>query len=206
MAELRIELLGSPSLLIDGRPTLLSRSKALALCAYLALQPGACRRDALAALLWPELGQARARADLRHELAHLREVLGPAWLLSDFDAIALRRDGALFVDVLAFRQILADVRASSASTTSGDSDLLAKPAHGVTLYRGDFLDGFTLRDAPEFDAWHYFTAEELRSDLAWALATLFAAHRARNDLAAARARWRSAAWRSTHSTKLHIRR
>ena len=42
--------------------------------------------------------------------------------------------------MLAFRQILADVRASSASTTSGDSDLLAKPAHGVTLYRGDFLD------------------------------------------------------------------
>lgn len=186
MAELRIELLGSPSLSIDGQPTPLSRNKSLALCAYLALQPGACRRDALATLLWPELGQARARADLRRELAHLREVFGPTRLLSDYDTIALRRDAALFVDVLAFRQLLGDVKASGALAVSGDSGALAKLAQGVALYRGAFLDGFTLRDAPEFDAWHYFTAEELRRELAWALATLFAAHRARNDLDAAR--------------------
>ena len=42
-------------------------------------------------------------------------------------------------------------------------------AAGVELYRGDFLEGFSLRDSAAFDEWQFFQAEALRQELAAAL-------------------------------------
>src|SRR3989449_7578030 len=56
----------------------------ISLVAYLAAATprGTHRRDSLLALFWPELDQPRARAALRQSLYVLREVLGPAALVS----------------------------------------------------------------------------------------------------------------------------
>ncbi|MFN8454540.1 MAG: tetratricopeptide repeat protein [Anaerolineae bacterium] len=43
---------------------------------------------------------------------------------------------------------------------------MARLAEAVRLYRGDFLSGFTLPDAPNFDEWQFFQTEELRKRLA----------------------------------------
>jgi DNA-binding SARP family transcriptional activator len=59
-----------------GAPLRLRTKKALALLAYLAAEGGAHRRAELAALLWPESGEKRARTTLRSALADLRGALG----------------------------------------------------------------------------------------------------------------------------------
>ena len=48
----------------------------------------------------------------------------------------------------------------------------------VELYRGDFLEGFSLRDSASFDDWQMFEAEGLRLDLADALERLVQGHAA----------------------------
>lgn len=42
----------------------------------------------------------------------------------------------------------------------------------LQLYRDDFLAGFSLRDSPAFDEWHFFQSEHLRQQLAAALQQL----------------------------------
>ncbi len=65
MSQLSICLFGPPTLMLDGRPVMLDRWKAVALLAYLAVEDRPHRRDGLATLLWPELSQAKARNGLR---------------------------------------------------------------------------------------------------------------------------------------------
>lgn len=58
-------------------------------------------------------------------------------------------------------------------------------AEAVALYRGDFLEGFTLPDSPNFDDWQLFEAESLRQELALALERLAREHGARDEHQAA---------------------
>jgi DNA-binding SARP family transcriptional activator len=48
------------------------------LSAYLAAEQGLHPRDQLAALLWPDRGEAEARNSLRSALVYLRQALGDA--------------------------------------------------------------------------------------------------------------------------------
>ena len=75
MSQLALYLLGPPRLELGGEPVKISRRKALALLAYLAVTGGHHQRDALATLLWPEYDQSGARADLRRTLSLLRRKL-----------------------------------------------------------------------------------------------------------------------------------
>src|SRR5262245_41751228 len=78
-----------------------------ALLAYLAIHPGRAHpRDRLAALLWPDVGDAQARQSLRQALAGLRRALaGARVLVIDADTVAvdpLRVD----VDVTRFQRLV----------------------------------------------------------------------------------------------------
>ena len=76
MPDLKLSLLEPPQIELDGAPVHISRHKAVALLVYLALTGQTHRRDALAALLWPEHDQSGARAGLRRALPH-RNAAGP---------------------------------------------------------------------------------------------------------------------------------
>ena len=73
-----LTLIGSPSVArADGEPvTPQPGAKALALLAYLTLEPRPHTREALADLLWGESPEAEARASLRQALKQLRDSLG----------------------------------------------------------------------------------------------------------------------------------
>jgi DNA-binding SARP family transcriptional activator/DNA polymerase III delta prime subunit len=156
-AGLRIALLGSPVIDVDGAPLRVDTKKAVALLAYLAMASGPQLRDPLATLLWPEYDQARARAAFRRTLSALGSALRGRWVAADRARVVLDRAG-LWVDVSEFNALI--------ETVDDDASGLVD---AVRLYRGDFMVGFALRDAPEFDDWQLFHAETYRRRFAGAL-------------------------------------
>ena len=163
--RLRVRLLGPPRIERAGAPVEPDTRKAIALLAYLAVTGQAQGRDRLAALLWPEADQERARGALRRTLSALRGVLGGEHLGTDGLKVTLDGRG-IECDVVRFRTLLVDGRLRDAAA----------------MYTGDFLEGFTLRGCVAFDEWQAHEAEALRRELAGALERL-----AREERAPARA-------------------
>ncbi|NUM46292.1 MAG: AAA family ATPase [Anaerolineales bacterium] len=181
MAELSLFILGIPRLEREGRTLEVERHKAMALLAYLAVTGAPHRRDALAALLWPELDQTRARAALRRTLSALNVALAGNWLETSREMIGLSPSAPFQLDVAQFRQLLAQCRTHGHPPSDPCPDCLPLLAEATALYRGDFLSGFTLRDAPAFDDWQFFETETLRRELASALERLVHGYGMRRD-------------------------
>lgn len=163
---LSLLFLGSARIERNGKAIELDTRKAIALVAYLALTRAAHSRDALAALLYPDADQTHARAALRRTLSSLKTALGDAYLDVDREQIGLSEASDLYVDVVEFRRCAAE--------TDSPDDL----TNAARIYRGDFLEGFTLRDSPPFDEWQFFETEGLRRQFASVLEQLVALHAA----------------------------
>jgi DNA-binding SARP family transcriptional activator len=144
----------------SGEPLSLS-SKAQALLAYLAVQPGRRHaRDKLATLLWPNADDEHARQSLRQALVTLRSALRPhAILLADHRDASLEGPG-LDVDVVRFETLAGDRSA----------DALEQAA---ALYQGELLAGIRVKEPP-FDEWLLGERERLRALALHALARLLA--------------------------------
>jgi len=126
----------------DGRPIVLNLRKAEALIAYLSLAPGqSSSRERLAALLWGDSDQGRARQSLRQAIFALTKALAQRDLsLLRLESQAVRlAENALFVDAVEFDQLIAD----------GSKDALTRASE---LYCGDLLSGFSVEE-PEFEQW-----------------------------------------------------
>jgi len=160
MIELR--LLGSPSLADSGREELsaiLRQPKRLAVLAYLATAParGFHRRDTLVALFWPERDAEHARAALSDTLYDLRRTLGDGVILRRGDEEVGLGPDRLWCDAVALVDAVGAGRWREA----------------LALYRGDFLAGFHLSGAAEFDRWLEEQRSQVRAHVtaaAWALA------------------------------------
>ncbi len=165
--RLAITLLGAPRVTRDGEVVNFDTRKAMGLLAYVAVA-GRQRRDSLAALLWPDADDQRARGALRRTLSVLNSGIGDGWLRIERDSVEL--DAArVTLDLRRFEELIA------AAADHGDDPVAACARcrrdlrAAVGLYGGDFLAGFALRDSPAFDDWQYFEAEGRRRDLAGAL-------------------------------------
>jgi len=191
MPGMEVFLFGKPRVERDGAVVTIARRKALALLAYLAVTRQAHSRDALVALLWPELDSEHGRAVLRSALADLGQAIGKEALAVAGDGVACQAP-SLRVDVARFHDLLAQVAGHNDPRSRPCDDCVAALAEAVGLYRADFLAGFTLADAVEFDAWQTFQTESLRLELAAALEKLAQGLAGRGDHAAALAharRW-----------------
>ena len=134
-----IRLLGSPEVVVAGRPLEVDTRKAVAILAVLATDGRAYGREELATLLWPDSDDASARGALRRTLSVLRGAVGGEVLRVDRQQVALV-DGRYEVDV---------ARLDDLSGSGDQADLAA----AADLARGPFMAGFTLRDSLEFDDW-----------------------------------------------------
>jgi DNA-binding SARP family transcriptional activator len=158
--DLSLALLGPPVVRRDGAPVTFDTRKATALLALLAVTGREHSREQLADLLWPEADSVKGRASLRRTLSVTAAVMGDGLLVSRA-AIAL--DPALVrVDVREFHALIGRPDAASLE-------------QAASLYRGDFLAGFTLRGCAEFEEWQESVSEELRQALARGLQRLVAA-------------------------------
>ena len=128
--ELRVRVLGATELAVDGRPLVgLASAKATALLVYLAVTGTTQSRSALAGLLWSDLPEATARANLRLALTKLRRAL-PAQLLVTRQTVALDPARPVWVDAVEVERLVA-------GKPEGEELLAA-----ARLCRGEFLSGF----------------------------------------------------------------
>jgi len=139
--QLRVRVLGTTELAVDGRPLAgLASAKATALLVYLAVTGTAQSRSALAGLLWSDLPEATARANLRLALTKLRRAL-PAQLLVTRQTVALDPARPVWADAV-------EVERLAAGQPEGEELLAA-----ARLCRGEFLRGFEAPGAELFDEW-----------------------------------------------------
>ena len=162
---LSIRLLGPPEVSFKGRPLWFRTKKALALLCYLAAEGGRHPRRELAELLWPESDERRARTDLRSALANLRKALGhdsaheegARFLLIERDLLGIEPRGIeLDLGTLEAAVSLARTEASPGERSAdavGRRNLIARLEGILGAYRGEFMEGFSLEDAPEFELW-----------------------------------------------------
>jgi DNA-binding SARP family transcriptional activator/class 3 adenylate cyclase len=185
MSQLILRLLGMPHIELEGSPIGVDRRKAIALLVYLVLTHGAQGRDGLATLLWPGYDQVTARGNLRRALSLLHNALRQEWLEVDRESVAFKRDDDLWLDVAEFRQLLAECRSHGHPANTACDRCIAPLTLAASLYRDDFLTGFTLPDAPDFDEWQRFETESLRHELSGALELLAACYAAQREFGAA---------------------
>ena len=145
--------------MVDGVTVVVDTRKAIALISYLAIEKSASR-DTLAALLWAESSSERARATLRRTLSSLRAGIGSDMVESDRNRLTLT--GPVEFDVDEFETALAECSSHGhgpADVCTRCIDPLGRASH---LYRGDFLAGFSVRNAPEFEDWVRSVSQHLR--------------------------------------------
>ena len=134
---------------------------------YLAAEGGRHPRRELAELLWPQSEKRHARADLRAVLYKLRKTLredsahdGVArFFVIEGDLLGLEPRGigldleALEAAVSLARRETLPAGGGSSAITVGRRELMGRLQGSLALYRGDFMEGFSLEDAPEYELW-----------------------------------------------------
>jgi len=163
MGRLNLALLGTPEVRHQEQLLRFPSRKTLALLVYLAVEDGAHTREKLTTLFWPESDDARGKGALRRTLVYLRNTLQEevapsplSHLIIDRDTLAVNFASEFQMDVHVLQLAFKDVRSSF---RSGDlqgearSTLRSHFQDAVEQYRGDFLEGFSLDDAPDFDDW-----------------------------------------------------
>ena len=168
MARLALSFLGSFQAILDGQPvTGFEADKVRALLVYLAVESERPhRREGLAVLFWPGWPDASARTSLRNALSNLRKAIGdetadPPFLLITRETIQFNPASSYTLDTLQFEQRTKDIYATPDQTQAA-----------LDLYRGGFLEGFTLKDCPAFDDWSYVMRERMQGEASSALGRL----------------------------------
>lgn len=149
---LRFYLLGSVRMTSGEEQQLIELpKKTQALLAYLAVEGVAYTREALGGLLWSDYPEERARANLRDTLYRLPEPLKEALDVTPY-MVRLRPGAAPWVDCAAFEAAVTQAGQTS-EEAEAETAAFERLAEAAELYRGDFLAGFSLPDAPLFDEW-----------------------------------------------------
>jgi serine/threonine-protein kinase len=161
----------------------------LALLALLVgAQPGGMSRDKLVAYLWPERDASNARNLLKQGVHALRRALGDEAIVAAGDE--LRLDAS---------SVRSDVTELEAAAARGDHERV------VELYRGPFLDGFFLKDSPEFERWVDRERARLADAYAKSLETLATDAETRGDLQRATDSWKALAAHAPFDSRLAAR-
>lgn len=168
MAVLSVRTFGFPEIRCDDKPCPLALRKGLALLVYLAEAKGPVGRDVVATMLWPESAADVAKARLRRLLHRLQLALGDV-LASDRSTVRWSSAIDLQVDSRLFEQ----------ACDRGEFERACR------LYQGDFLEGFSPGDCPQFDEWAFFRREASRGRAIQALERVVHDRNAAGDYAAA---------------------
>jgi TolB-like protein/DNA-binding SARP family transcriptional activator/Tfp pilus assembly protein PilF len=170
-----LRLLGGAVLERGGAPVVgrAAQRRRVALLSLLAVAPRrTLSRDRLIAVLWPESGTEQARHLLAGAVYDVRRSLGEDALVSRGDDIEL---GSI---------VSTDIDDFTAAIEDGDIDT------ALARFKGPFLDGFHLGDAPEFERWVDAERDRLDRRHAEAVERLARQRSSDGDVVAAASLWR----------------
>ncbi|UCC84725.1 MAG: hypothetical protein JSW46_07335 [Gemmatimonadota bacterium] len=188
---LSLRLLGGASLRIEnGEPDGGAlQTRRMALLALLSTSPtGAVSREKLTAYLWPEAEAEQGRHLLSESVYVLRRALGASALRSEGDSVRLDSD-----------LVPCDVVEFESAVERGDFESAA------SLYSGPFLDGFFVKNAPEFDRWVESERQRLADSYATVLEHLAERAAAAADHPAAVRWWRRLATHDPYNSRYALR-
>jgi len=171
---LEIFLLGGLIIHLDGQPIAnLTSTKARAMFVYLAYHQRPFPRDTLATLFYGDLPQKRAAANLRVLLSRLRPLND--YLAISRHTVAIDPECDYWLDATALEQQLT---AAGMPTPANAAQIAA----ALSLYRGDFLAGFHVGQALDFEEWRIIEQERLRQRVIEASSRLIDCYLAHNQL------------------------
>ncbi len=162
---LKISLFGRLEVQWANQPLLsLPTRKAEALLVYLVCNGQAHPRERLAELLWQADSHTQARRNLTYDLYRLRQSLGD-YIVTTHQTISFNQQADYWLDAA---ELEGQVSLASQTPRLSEADAAAL-AQALGLYQGDFLAGFYLSDAPDFEDWvavererlHHLTIEGL---------------------------------------------
>jgi len=155
---LSLKLLGRPEVSCGGQLLRFHFRKEQALLFYLATEGGLHPREKLAALLWPEGREESSRASLRNALYGLRKTLKGA---TGQEHLRVARDSAIGLDLesgveldLSLLKAASDATRPLVEAPEGEKrSVLEELRTAAATYGGEFLEGLSLDDAPDFEYW-----------------------------------------------------
>src|SRR5689334_1683869 len=134
-----VRALGPVEVSVNGgqAPAALRWAKHLALLVYLARSPKHARtRQHLVGLLWADKPEHDARHSLNEAVRHWRKVIGVGGLESDTAQVRLLPNAV-------------ELDTDALETLAAARDY----ARAASLVQGEFLEGFSVPGAAEFDTW-----------------------------------------------------
>ncbi len=193
---------------LDGVPLTFPSDKTRALLAYLVIENSrAHRRGELAGLLWSELAEERARHNLSQTLLRLRQTLGEknkatsAFFHISATEIQFNAASDWECDVMAFARIANRLSPIANRPAQVANEATSDVQYAISHYRGDFLSGLSLPDAPLFEEWLLVKREGLRTLALELLDALVAQHETQGEwdavISCARRQIEIEAWRES---------
>jgi len=194
MSTLKVYLFGSPQIIRGDAVINIASQKAQALFYYLISNRQAHSREKLANLFWGETSERQAKASLRNALYELRRSLKPIanrrsqianedYILAEGNTLCFNTESDYWLDTEEFERLIEEERGErrEARDEAHLSSRISRLSSAVELYRGDFLEGFILKDNYEFEDWSFFERERLRRRYLAILAELCDYHGKRGE-------------------------
>ncbi len=165
MVHLSLILMGPFEALLDGQEiTAFQSSKVRALLAFLAVEMARPHpRESLAGLLWPNVPDGCAHHSLNQALSNLRCAIHdhestPPFLIVASQSLQFNSNSDYWLDVGELERLVRRSGGKTGKSVGGAEDRLG---HAVDMYRGPFLEGFSLADSPAFEEWIVLRRERL---------------------------------------------
>lgn len=184
MPTLEITFFGGIHVQVDGKNITLAYDKVRALLAYLSIENDKPqRRETLIGLLWPEQPEKEARHSLSQALLKLRQAIDRdnSVILADRNTVQLNPTADIELNTAVFTTHLHQCQTHSHAQAELCESCMGLRETAVSLYKGPFLAGLSLPDAPQFEQWQTQQREQYHRQMMDTLATLTTYHQQRGE-------------------------
>ncbi|MEJ2746337.1 MAG: tetratricopeptide repeat protein [Anaerolineae bacterium] len=183
-ATLSLSLLGPPQIQLDDKPVSgLSPRKVKALLIYLDYTAQPQPRIHLSNLFFDDRPPEQAAANLRAMISRLRRKLKP-FIVTDKESVAFDTRADFWLDTAVLNQTIITTRQQIKQDSFLTPETAVQLTDALTLYRGEFLAGFHIREARNFEEWVLLERERWHHQIGEALQTLVTFHLHRREYAA----------------------
>ena len=151
---LKMTLFGPPRVELNGEQIDFGTRKAVALLGYLATSSRDHTRTELATFLWPDYEDRGAASSLGSTLHTIKKNgVTEQFIRRNRQTVGLIRSPTFWIDLHAFQDAILACRMYQPLEVDECPDYIDTLTDAVSLYQGDFMAGFTLKDSANFDDW-----------------------------------------------------